>query len=241
MPYIASLQQYIYDALKINTTTMADINSIKKLTINIDAILAKFRSSVSMKILLERSKLLLVEKYNIIKEDQKKILKEKKADGRATCTIGKSGIKLDDMRKEIEASLKKKENIEIEKGMWERKAKTFKKVGGNISSPSKSSCISSSDSEYDNKNKNNNSSRNTVDSANKGSYREFARLVLKTKFERLNSKSPGQEVQEKILWNEVNKQKVPVELWESFILKELQDYKKYISTTPKSRVTKCYK
>lgn len=240
MPYIASLQQYIYDALKINTTTMVDINSIKKLTINIDAILAKFRSSVSMKILLERSKLLLVEKYNIIKEDQKKILKEKKADGRATCNIGKSGIKLEDMRKEIELSLKKKENIEIEKGMWERKAKTFKKAGGNISSPSKSSGVSSSDSEYDSKIKDSNS-RNTVDSANKGSYREFARLVLKTKFERLNSKSPGQEVQEKLLWNEVNKQKVPVELWESFILKELQDFKKYISTTPKSRVTKCYK
>lgn len=59
------------------------------------------------------------------------------------------------------------------------------------------------------------------------SYREFVKIFLKLKFEKLDMDHPGQKVGQDLVWKEVIKQQIPFEKWKEFILDELKSYKKY--------------
>ena len=61
----------------------------------------------------------------------------------------------------------------------------------------------------------------------KESYKEFAKMFLKIKFENLSNSHKGQKIKEKQIWTEVQKQGVRKSQWQSFIMQELGNFKKY--------------
>lgn len=74
--------------------------------------------------------------------------------------------------------------------------------------------------------------RNTIGSLNKpyrkdANYRDFVKLFLKTKFEKLDNDHQGQKISQEEIWQEVLKQNIPSKKWKEFILEELKNYKKY--------------
>lgn len=274
IPYAASLLQYITDALNLTDTQSDAINSFKKIIINIESILLNQKITVSMKILLERAKLLIIAKYNIIKG----ILKTtEKLKGRQTCNAGQVNLTIEEIRTNIEKSIKENQDLEIEMSMWKRKAKSFQKMKG-VSSPEGSHKsdnfyteadfdtieayqLDDLNSEFDNRSSysglsdyssnsasslmkpNGEATENKlkkIDQATKnlGSYKNFVRLVLRTKFEVLEPKAPGQSVSEKALWTEANKQSIDIKSWESFIIGELKNPTKYLEAALKKRASK---
>ena len=58
-------------------------------------------------------------------------------------------------------------------------------------------------------------------------YREFVKMFLKIKFEKLDNDHVGQKISQNSVWEEVQKQNIPKEKWKDFILNELKNYKKY--------------
>lgn len=71
-------------------------------------------------------------------------------------------------------------------------------------------------------------------------YREFAKIVLKIKFEKLNNSHKGQMVTEKMLWTEVVQNQVPVEKWTEFVLKEMENPEKYLDLINKKNTNLRY-
>ena len=61
----------------------------------------------------------------------------------------------------------------------------------------------------------------------KALYREFVKIFLKIKFEKLDNDHIGQKISQNCIWEEVQKQNIPKEKWKEFILNELKNYKKY--------------
>lgn len=60
-----------------------------------------------------------------------------------------------------------------------------------------------------------------------GNYRDFVKLFLKIKFEKLDNEHSGQKINQDIIWQQACKAKVPSNMWKQFILNELKNYKKY--------------
>ena len=58
-------------------------------------------------------------------------------------------------------------------------------------------------------------------------YREFVKMFLKIKFERLDNDHTGQKISQNDVWMEVKKQNVNKDQWKDFILTELKNFKKY--------------
>jgi hypothetical protein len=61
----------------------------------------------------------------------------------------------------------------------------------------------------------------------KALYREFVKIFLKIKFEKLDNDHIGQKISQTCVWEEVQKQNIPKDKWKEFILNELKNYKKY--------------
>jgi len=61
----------------------------------------------------------------------------------------------------------------------------------------------------------------------KALYREFVKIFLKIKFEKLDNDHIGQKISQNCVWEEVQKQNIPKDKWKEFILNELKNYKKY--------------
>ena len=58
-------------------------------------------------------------------------------------------------------------------------------------------------------------------------YREFVKMFLKIKFEKLDNDHIGQKISQTSIWEEVQKQNISKDKWKEFILVELKNYKKY--------------
>lgn len=270
MPYYTSLLQYINDSINVTETTTDSLNLFRKLIINIESILLNSKTSISMKILLERAKFLILEKHNVTKEIFKKNEKPK---GRQT--YAPQGLhNAEDIRKHIEKGIKANQNLQTEMSMWKRKANSFRKMAGAHSPPTGSVKSFSNDSDFEAYQLNDvnsdvdkasvctdltdsnffesSSSLAQQRSGNKSipninqpqggiSYKDFVRVVLRVKFEVLESKASGQAVPEKALWNEAIKQNVDSALWEQFIVEELKNPEKYIQPVQKKRVKKSFR
>lgn len=61
-----------------------------------------------------------------------------------------------------------------------------------------------------------------------GNYRDFVKLFLKIKFEKLDNEHSGQKISQDDIWLQAVQSKVPCHKWKQFILNELKNYKKYI-------------
>lgn len=63
----------------------------------------------------------------------------------------------------------------------------------------------------------------------KALYREFVKMFLKIKFEKLDNEHYGQKVSQNIIWEEVQTKDIPKDKWKEFILGELKNKKNYES------------
>lgn len=61
----------------------------------------------------------------------------------------------------------------------------------------------------------------------KNLFKQFSKLLIKVKFEKILSSHPGQKIPEKILFKECVRNKISKKHWDSFILDELNNYLKY--------------
>jgi len=68
---------------------------------------------------------------------------------------------------------------------------------------------------------------NSTNKNKQGNYRDFVKLFLKTKFEKLDVDHSGQKINQNTIWDEVVKHNIPRESWKEFILNELKNFKKY--------------
>jgi len=92
-----------------------------------------------------------------------------------------------------------------------------------------------------------NTSKNTIEVSRSNSilspqrsekdlYREFVKLFLKIKFEKIDIEHSGQLIDQKALWGEALKLKIQKNGWKDFILTEIKNPKKYTNlTTPKKQ------
>ncbi len=66
-------------------------------------------------------------------------------------------------------------------------------------------------------------------------YMEFAKIALKIKFEKLNNSHSGMNIDERLIFKECVKRKIPQENWADFIYAELQQPNKYIKPKRESK------
>jgi hypothetical protein len=59
-------------------------------------------------------------------------------------------------------------------------------------------------------------------------YKEFVKILLKIKFEKLKGAHLGQQIPEKVLFQECIQQNIPQNKWEEFIMSELNQPQKYM-------------
>ncbi len=79
-------------------------------------------------------------------------------------------------------------------------------------------------------NSSSNSNLNSSNSSNEmkqQKYKEFVKILLKVKFEKLHSTHHGQQIPERVLFMKCIYENVPQEEWADFILKEMKQPNKY--------------
>ena len=111
--------------------------------------------------------------------------------------------------------------------------------------------ISNTNSKNENNEKNNEITNNQLNFNNeninnniedeKKDKKKFFNLFLKVKFEELHSTHKGQLINQKYIWEECKKQKIPKDKWSQFILSELNNPYKYIELEKKDRKNKSKK
>ena len=69
----------------------------------------------------------------------------------------------------------------------------------------------------------------------RGLYREFVKMFLKIKFEKLDNDHFGQKISQNFIWEQVQKQCIPKDKWKDFILAELKNFKKYDTKKKKDK------
>lgn len=300
---ITLLHEYITSALDLCYLNHKTVVALKNLIINIDSLILGHKGHISSLILLERAKVLVLEKYNIIREDIRKKKESEKINSRTSNQYSHVSIKeeMEEIKKEIENELKKKQCVDVERDSIKRKVNAFKKMTEkenqtpiNQNEILEKSCDSGKDEKSDLedfKEKNNkifkdvniineitsdvesdcslrkssssfftnstisnrdnlmsdySSNRETIDSdadqtphlgnirvtpfitqnTEKG-YKDFVKIFLKIKFEKLGHRHLGQRIPEKAIWKEIQKHKIPFEKWAETIEKEMNNPEKY--------------
>jgi len=66
-------------------------------------------------------------------------------------------------------------------------------------------------------------------------YKEFVKIMLKLKFEKIPTSHMGQKIPEKLLFKECTKREVPQENWSEYILEELTHPEKYFNQIKKDK------
>lgn len=304
---LSLLSEYMTKALEMVQINHVTIINLKNLITNIDSLILSHKGVINTLILMERSKTLIIEKFNIVKEDIRKKKETEKSNKRKSGFLSKSSMRksvgsersdsrkvLEEIRKEIEDETLKKEKIELERDNLIRKVLALKKMNptsnentyedyykttlnkaplirieditsdietirsGKMSEKTFTtqsyntneldSAIDNNGTSHSNITRVNNDSQLTEDLINTQSqksvkkkafsytYRDFAKIMLKIKFEKLNNLHRGQSTSEKDVWNEVKRQNVPYKDWSDFIFKELNNIEKYEPNNKRSQV-----
>ncbi len=84
---------------------------------------------------------------------------------------------------------------------------------------------------------NNDNDNNKIEEYNNSTYRDFVRIYLKIKFEKLYKNNKGSTMDKNVIWKEISNKKIPQKHWTSFILEELKKPYKFDSTNS-SKFTK---
>ena len=75
----------------------------------------------------------------------------------------------------------------------------------------------------------------------KKQYQEFAKLMLKIKFEKYHNSHKGQQIPEKVLFRQCMKQNIPPSEWAEFIINELKQPQKYVQYMKRDKKLKIHK
>jgi hypothetical protein len=226
MTYLTTLIQYIHDLFELDRN-IESAKHIKRTIMNIETSIISFKGSITVLILLERAKLLALDKMHWMREELRK---------RKTVNERPSQLVLLDLQKELDEVIRTREKCEIEKDMWKRKAYNLEK---SRLSYNRIDDINS-DIEGEVKKKKKKNKNNVSDSENTEgemediiSYRQFAKYVLKIKFEYQKQC----DIPERVLWEEYRKKKISKENLTSWILEEMSEYQKYKKLIDKSKLT----
>jgi len=211
-------------------------------------------------IIIERVKLLIYEKINILNTDLKDKYNIKKANTKASSAFLIDNLKEEDIQYKtlFSSSIRSSKEIWIKDNDSIERDSLPNKVRNRNSDAYVLSTINSEYNENDNKHEvtsiNNFSvvsdiyaakspfiykkfeytNKNELDS--KTIYKKFAKIFLKVKFENLHNKHNGNNIPQNIIWNEVTKNAVPKEKWPEFILEELKNADKYAKFYKKSQM-----
>ena len=301
---LSNLLEYIKEVILLQKIDIPTIKKLKTIIKNLENISIKYQNNISKLILIDRTKILVKEKFKIFKNTYKLEVNNK------TINSSKTGeIKNEDLKEKIQQLEKKKEETELgNKIKNQRKSaepiNNSKKLKSNfinsIISEKKNEEDDSIFSDQDNnnninnnikveeiisdvennsnmlsintsisnvsdigqnffvnnnvrlsntnsKNINNEFSNNQLDFNNKNinndySYEEekkdkkkFFLEVLKVKFEELHSTHKGQMINQKYIWEECKKYKIPNDKWTQFILSELNNPYKYLEIQKKEK------
>ncbi len=88
-------------------------------------------------------------------------------------------------------------------------------------------CLTNFNEDYNSEENEEHKNVNSVNNQKNGNYRDFVKLFLKIKFEKLDNDHCGQKVNQDAIWHQALQMKVPCHKWKQFILNELKNYKKY--------------
>jgi len=72
------INKYIGDVLALSTIHLNTLNLIKKIVSNLNVLISTFKGCLSTLIIIERARVIILEKLNILKEDLKKLHENKK-------------------------------------------------------------------------------------------------------------------------------------------------------------------
>jgi hypothetical protein len=231
--YLATLLQNITDLNKISSDDiMNGLVNIKKIITNIDTSILSFKGNIAVMILLERGRLLAAEKLGYLKEEYKK----RKTNLARPSTINK----VLELQKEIDEMVKRKAKMEVEKD------KLKKRVLGEINNVDINSDVECEakprNSQLVKKNKVRESVSEVENTESEPenncrkllSYKEFCKMSLKAKFEKLNSADGAQKIPEKVLYEEYKKNHYDGINVSEFIISELKNFEKYNIVNKKS-------
>ncbi len=84
---------------------------------------------------------------------------------------------------------------------------------------------------------NNENENNRIEEYNNSTYRDFVRIYLKIKFEKLYKNHKGSTRDKNAIWKEITNKKIPQKQWTSFIFEELKKPNK-LDGTNNSKLTK---
>jgi len=119
------INKYIGDVLALSTIHLNTLNLIKKIVSNLNVLISTFKGCLSTLIIIERARVIILEKLNILKEDLKKLHENKKDNKeRKSGLINMSKFKELEMKKE--GILKESSNINMEKDLAQRKISNLK-------------------------------------------------------------------------------------------------------------------
>jgi hypothetical protein len=308
------LSGYISEVLNLFYLNHSTLVSFKNLITNINNVILEHKGTVSTLIILERGKLLVIDKFNMVKEDLRK-KKETEINNKNKSGMLINSAKeelMDKIKREIEDEEKRKTITEKEKHDLIIKCRSLKKKKENvdydfnndmivletdihkideefelsedclsletnrinlIDNSIKLNRIEDIKSDFESNLKKNleisdyytASSRGSLGSSYfsnqsakddkllyssryntlsvsdqndhiknsyntetvKHNFRDFAKIYLKVKFEKMNNTHRGQTISDKILWKQIKEQCIPYEKWTEFVLFELNNYKKY--------------
>jgi hypothetical protein len=237
--YLATLLQNISDLNKIGVSDdiMNGFVNIKKIITNIDTSILSFKGNLSVMILLERGRLLAAEKLGYLKEEYKK----RKTNMARPSTINK----VLELQKEIDEVVRKKAKMEVEKDKLKKKLSVMSNGATDnntvdINSDVEECQVKPRNSQLVKKAKPRESVVSETESENETktkdmlSYKEFCKMSLKVKFEKLNSGDPAQKVPEKSLYEEYKVNYFEGMKVSEFIINELKIFEKYKSVNKKS-------
>jgi len=75
----------------------------------------------------------------------------------------------------------------------------------------------------------------------KAKYRDFVKILLKVKFEKIHSTHNGQQIPEKVLFKKCIDENIPHKNWADFILSEMKQPQKYAKYMKTSKLKKSYR
>jgi len=119
------INKYIDDVICLTAIHLNTLNMIKKVISNLNILISTFKGCLSTLIIIERARVIVLEKLNILKEDLKKLHETKKENKeRKSGLINCSKFKELELKKE--EILKENNNLNIEKDFAQRKVTNLK-------------------------------------------------------------------------------------------------------------------
>ena len=233
--YITALKEYIEKTLNINKINVENIRELKNISKNFTMLnIHKKTNSLNFLILIDRAMILIQEKIKIFKNICKaenirssRTSLSQKHESEFENRINNKKEELDKINLEMQLEKIKVKNLRnsISSKSYNSLNNIFINNGNSNNNNSSQNSCSSLEISFENNN--NETLENNSNSSKKNKKKLFFREVVRIKFEKLHNSHRGQKIPLKMIWEEAIKNNVHENNWESFILEELNNPKKY--------------